>query len=215
MADSRGRWWADGLALQVLENMDGYLKGPVAVQNLLPKAVSLSTLLDHYLCDYFTPNGLDIISIPFNLGTADKIDNWPVYISLVLDGLCSTYHHVIFIITNHTDEDSDDLFLDKNKCNKEFLASVDEFLEVLLEPFCHHLPSSVAYFLACSSIVGNKDSFFLLCQTVRRNVVVHHIEFVTTLEHLLQDETKLGKCSPGFEWEEEIEGEIPVFGEVP
>ena len=64
----------------------------------------MGTLLDHGLCEYFSPTGLNILQIPFDLGSDSKVDKWP---TLVLSSLGllprQTYDHVVFLITNHTD----------------------------------------------------------------------------------------------------------------
>ena len=66
--------------------------------------VMVGTLLNHGLCEYFSSTGLNILQIPFDLGSDSKVDKWP---TLVLSSLGllprQTYDHVVFLITNHTD----------------------------------------------------------------------------------------------------------------
>lgn len=83
-------------------------------------------LLDHSLHNYFAPDGLNIVSILFNLETDNKVNNWPVCVLLALSGLCSTYNHVILLITDHTNQDTGDLFLGKNEGDKDIVAAIDK-----------------------------------------------------------------------------------------
>ena len=89
--------------------------------------VSAGTLLDHGLRDYFSPTGLDVLQIPFDLGSGSKVDNW---LALVLSSLGllphQTYDRVVFMITNHTDEDTGNLFVGKDENLKEFSSPVDQ-----------------------------------------------------------------------------------------
>ena len=47
------------------------------------------------------------------------------------------------------------------------LLSLLKVLNTLLEPFGTLVPESLVYLLACGSIVANKESFSLLCQTLK------------------------------------------------
>ncbi|KAI9458301.1 hypothetical protein HD554DRAFT_2177402 [Boletus coccyginus] len=197
---------------------------PILVVNLSLtslKGVSVGTLLDHGLGNYFSPTGLDVLQISFDLGSDSKVNNWPALVSSLLGLLPrQTYDHVVFVITNHTDEYTGDLFMGKDENLKEFSAPIDQVLDTLLEPFGRLVPGSLVYLLACGSIVANKESFSLLCQTLKslnvrhalafdathlvtshaagllmklsRNMLVHQIGFTAALEHLLQNESELG-----------------------
>ena len=142
------------------------------------------TLLDHGLREYFSPTGLNVLQIPFDLGLDSKVDKWPALVSSSLGLLPRwTYDHVVFLITNHTDEDTGDLFVGTDENLKEFSAPVDQVsllvvvlrtllillkvLNTLLEPFGSLVPGSLVYLLACGSIVANKESFSLLYQTLK------------------------------------------------
>lgn len=205
-------------------------------------------LLNHSLHNYFAPNGLNTMFIPFNLGIDNKVNNWPVCVLLALSGLrhlqlCHSPHHWPHWSRHWQSLPGQGQGQQRHHgchrwgrlvCFGWTLLILSQFLAVLLEPFHLYLPHSVVYFLACGSIVGNKESFSLLHQAVRRyslccwagillialsfkvghtlafdapylvilhttglllkltrNVVVHHIDFVTALEHLLWNKMKL------------------------
>ena len=89
--------------------------------------VMAGTLLDHGLHEYFSPTGQDVLQIPFDLGSDSKVDKWAALVLLSLGLLpCRTYDYVVFLITNHTDEDTGDLFMGTDENLKEFSAPVDQ-----------------------------------------------------------------------------------------
>jgi hypothetical protein len=97
--------------------------------------VTAGTLLDHGLCDNFSPTGLNVLQIPFDVGSDSKLDSWLALVSSSLGLLPSwTYDHVVFVITNHTDEDTGDLFVGKDENLKEFSVSVDQVSSSALVP---------------------------------------------------------------------------------
>jgi hypothetical protein len=77
---------------------------------------------------------LTALSIPFDLGTATARSDWPA----VVEAACSSnnithdYEHVVVVVTNHSDDDSGDLFLGNDRKGKPIAASVQD---VRLFPF--------------------------------------------------------------------------------
>ncbi|KAN0085866.1 hypothetical protein V8E55_007000, partial [Tylopilus felleus] len=170
------------------------------------------------LSEYFPCGHLDIVSLPFDLGTNDKLTNWPGRISTALAGLNNAYEHIVVLVANHTDCDTGDLFLGRDKVGKNLAAN---FLPALLTPFKQLLPGAIAYFLTCGFLVRNEQTFKMFCEGIwslkfghvlafdaphlitvltsellmklTRNVVVHQIDFVVALKYLLQDISELGK----------------------
>jgi len=91
--------------------------------------------MQHYLRDYFPPGHLDFLSIDFDLGTDERLANWPHYVSSLLAGLRTTYEHVVVLITDHTDCDTGDLFLGTDAFGKVNAARVDEVSSYFLTIF--------------------------------------------------------------------------------
>jgi hypothetical protein len=83
----------------------------------------------HGLCalqDYFPTGRFHLISIPFDLGTDITVADWPTVVGHRLKTISSSYQQVVIVVTNHTDEDTRDMFLGADEMGKGHAAEVDQ-----------------------------------------------------------------------------------------
>ncbi|KAF8430923.1 hypothetical protein L210DRAFT_933603 [Boletus edulis BED1] len=73
---------------------------------------------------------------------------------------------VVVVVTNHTDEDSGDMFLGPDETGKGHAATVDQFFNILWAPFRELLDGAIVYFASCGSLVSQKDSLTMLKASV-------------------------------------------------
>lgn len=78
------------------------------------------------LQDFFPTGGFRLVSIPFDLGTDNAIADWPTVVGRHLKTLSLSYQHVLVVVTNHTDEDTGDMFLGADEMGKGHAAEVDQ-----------------------------------------------------------------------------------------
>lgn len=91
---------------------------------------SHTQVLEEYLREYFPAGQLSSINLDFDLGTDERLANWPSRVAAALTALpTSTFRHVVVTITNHTDHDTGDLFLGRDESGMVHAASVDEVSE--------------------------------------------------------------------------------------
>ena len=84
------------------------------------------TMVYAALQDYFARGGFHLISIPFDLGTDITIADWPTVVGHHLKTISSSYQQVVIMVTNHTDEDTRDMFLGTDEMGKGHAAKVNQ-----------------------------------------------------------------------------------------
>ncbi|KAH0827762.1 hypothetical protein J3R83DRAFT_3373 [Lanmaoa asiatica] len=171
------------------------------------------------LQDFFPMGGFHLISIPFNIGTDDSVVGWPTVMSHRLKTLSLFYQQVIFVVTNHTDEDTGEMFLGADETGKGHAAEVDKFFDVLWAPFKDFLNSAIVYFASCSSLVSNKDSLTKLKASIEGFKVKHALAFdaphlqATLMAELL---AQLTKCTilHGLDFTKVLKDTLPDMSEL-
>jgi hypothetical protein len=78
------------------------------------------------LQDYFPTGRFYLISIPFDLGTDIAVADWPTVVDHRLKTISSSYQQVVIVVTNHTDEDTGDMFLGADEMGKGHATEVDQ-----------------------------------------------------------------------------------------
>ena len=78
------------------------------------------------LQDFFPTGGFRLISVPFSLRTTEAIVDWPTVVGRHLKTLTLSYQQVVVVVTNHTDEDTGNMFLGPDETGKGHAAAVDQ-----------------------------------------------------------------------------------------
>jgi len=78
------------------------------------------------LSEFFPYGGLDVIDIPFVLGTDEGVAEYACRAASLVGQLTENYVHVIVVITDHTDEKTGDLFLGPDETGCMVAGAVDE-----------------------------------------------------------------------------------------
>jgi hypothetical protein len=74
------------------------------------KHLSHFSIVNNVLAEYYQMGGLQVVDLPFNLNTPEDVDEWNSGAGEVVARL-SASHHVVAIITDHSDPDTGDLWL--------------------------------------------------------------------------------------------------------
>ncbi|KAG9310731.1 hypothetical protein JVU11DRAFT_9335 [Chiua virens] len=179
----------------------------------------LSQLIEISLRQYFPRAGLDCLTLPFDVGADAAMDLWPINVACHLRPLASSYDKVVFLVTNHTDADTGDLFLGRDENGVEQAAEVDQFLNSVLGPFAPYLGGSTLYFVSCGSMVNNKDSSLKLRTAIQSFNIQHvlafdaaHLQAVTVSELLIR--LTLGTVIMGHEFVKCLESNLQEMGDL-
>ncbi|KAF9239172.1 hypothetical protein BU15DRAFT_74861 [Melanogaster broomeanus] len=143
---------------------------PTVIVHLRLKSIPLAgpmNMLSDFLEQYFpSGDGLTVIDVEFELGTAVKRKAYlQVASKTALQVQEANARNVLFTISNHTDQDTGDLFLGELR-RRNVAATVTEFMHCLLAPFALQTRGAMLYMLACGSIVSKTESWEALCDMV-------------------------------------------------
>jgi len=78
------------------------------------------------LLEFFPYGGLDVIDVPFILGTDEGVAEYAHHTALLVGQLTEDYVHVIVMVTDHTDENTGDLFIGPDETGCMASAVVNE-----------------------------------------------------------------------------------------
>ena len=77
------------------------------------------------MADYFPNGSLDVVNIPFEFGTAEATTEYALHAQRLTQELKTEYDRVILILTDHSDEDTRDLFISPDESGVVTSAPVD------------------------------------------------------------------------------------------
>ena len=138
------------------------------------------------MVDYFSNSGLDVVNIPFKFGMAEAMTEYALHAQRLMQELKTGYDCIILILTDHSDEDTGDLFIGPDESGIVTSAPVDnvsdwtyvffllwrwhyiQFFHELLTPFQEVVHGSMMYITACGSIVNNEESFNRMRSTIAK-----------------------------------------------
>ncbi|KIM53579.1 hypothetical protein SCLCIDRAFT_1157437 [Scleroderma citrinum Foug A] len=123
-------------------------------------------IVQQSMADYFPNGSLDVVDIPFKFGTAEATTEYALRAQRLMQELKTEYDRIILILTDHSDEDTRDLFIGPDESGIVTSAPVDNFFHELLTPFQEVVHGSTMYIAACGSIVNNEESFNRMHSTI-------------------------------------------------
>ena len=107
--------------------------------HLMPvPAMFHASVVPQSLTEFFLHGGLQVIDVPFALGTDDGVAEYAHHAASSVEMLTDDYVHVIIILTDHTSNDTGDLFLGLDETECMAVGIVDEVSAVFLK-FLHLL----------------------------------------------------------------------------
>ena len=77
------------------------------------------------MAEYFPNGSLDIVDIPFEFGTAEATTEYALHAQRLMQELKTGYDCIILILTDHSDEDTGDLFIGPDESGIVTSAPVD------------------------------------------------------------------------------------------
>jgi len=124
----------------------------------LPSKGPVNMLYD-FLRPYFVRSGgLLTKDIPFDLGTEGKRNTYrKIATEIAKKVVAMGPSTVIFAISTHADNDRGDLFAGQ-EADKAFAAEIQEFFDVLLDPFKNVTQNAILYMLSCGRYIRHADS---------------------------------------------------------
>ncbi|KAG1850129.1 hypothetical protein F4604DRAFT_1687212 [Suillus subluteus] len=133
--------------------------------------INQKPLLDTFLLIHATLK-LSVQEVMFDVGTVSKVKTYQVSVNDLVHTLSTNnWKHVVFGISNHTNNMHGDLFVGYDK-NKYVATQVDNFLAIILvswQVLIDHVAESFLWFFSCGALVNNAESFSKL-----RVSVTHH-----------------------------------------
>ncbi|KAG1743584.1 uncharacterized protein EDB91DRAFT_1247087 [Suillus paluster] len=130
-----------------------------------------------FLSPYFPHGGIAFHELVFDVGSRAKSRQYQLEVGELVQGLASQCHwpHIVFVISNHTDDDLGDPFLGYESKKTTYVAGrVDSFLDIILtlwQPLIKCAKQSYLWLLSCGTLINNTESFSYLQTTVLH----HHI----------------------------------------
>ncbi|KAG1817892.1 hypothetical protein EV424DRAFT_1540247 [Suillus variegatus] len=115
-----------------------------------------------FLLPYFPHAGMQYHKVTFDIGTASKVRTYRNSMAALVGKLSSTaWSHVVFGISNHTDNSSGDPYVGYER--KTYVATpVHDFLAIILGPWqglINKAPESFLWLFSCGALVNNPASF--------------------------------------------------------
>ena len=89
------------------------------------QSIRHKAIIHQSMADYFPNGGLDVIDIPFEFGTAEATAEYALCAERLMQELKMEYNHVVLILTDHSDEDTGDLFIGPDESGVVTAAPVD------------------------------------------------------------------------------------------
>ncbi|KIJ65669.1 hypothetical protein HYDPIDRAFT_27659 [Hydnomerulius pinastri MD-312] len=124
-------------------------------------------MLRQFLIPYYPGGGFKFMDIEFDMGTTVKQKEYATKALHLAATIEQEYRNVLVVITDHTDQDSGDLFIGETR-GKPIAGEVYEFMTCLLSPFERAIRGGTLVMLACGSIVRQTASFEALQDAVVR-----------------------------------------------
>ena len=78
------------------------------------------------LLEFFSYGGLDVIDVPFILGTDEGVAEYACCTASLVGQLTEDYVHIIVVVTDHTDKNTGDLFIGPDETGSMASAVIDE-----------------------------------------------------------------------------------------
>ncbi|KAF8835830.1 hypothetical protein BDN67DRAFT_1015181 [Paxillus ammoniavirescens] len=140
-------------------------------------------MLTEYLRPYFPYGAFYEINLEFDIATKAKMK---LYLTFAVEAAASLEQaglkNAIFAITNHSEDDTGDLFLGMFK-GTNIANDVGEVLDVLLGPFQALTSGALLLLFACGSVVTMEKPFCMLQEAVKCYGFGSTIAFDTTHLH--------------------------------
>ena len=93
-----------------------------------------ASVVPQSLSEFFPHGGLDVIDVPFGVGTDAGVGEYARCTAASVKLLAKDYVHVIAIVTDHTDETTGDLFMGLDETGSMVAGIVDEVSTSFLSP---------------------------------------------------------------------------------
>ncbi|KAF8834176.1 hypothetical protein BDN67DRAFT_985510 [Paxillus ammoniavirescens] len=140
-------------------------------------------MLTEYLCPYFPYGAFYEINLEFDITTKAKMK---LYLTFAVEAAASLEQarlkNTIFAITNHSEDNTGDLFLGMFK-GTNIANDVGEVLNVLLGPFQALTSGALLLLFTCGFIVTMEKPFCMLQEVVKRYSFGSTITFNATHLH--------------------------------
>jgi len=82
-------------------------------------------IIHQSLLDYFPRGGLDMLDVPFDLGTDEAAAEYTRHATYLIEGLRQDYEYVLIILTDHSNADRGDLFVGADGSGCSAAARID------------------------------------------------------------------------------------------
>ena len=127
-----------------------------------------ASVVPQSLAEFFPHGGLQVIDVPFALGTDDGVAEYAHRAASSVETLTDDYVHVIVILTDHTSDDTGDLFLGLDETGCMAAGIVDEVSPIFLKiPTLIDIVQRFWSFCSRHSVSSSKDQYYTLLPAVR------------------------------------------------
>ena len=83
-------------------------------------------IIQQSLTDYFPNGGLDNFSVEFAFGMAEVVEEYALCAKRVVQEFDTGYDHVVVVLTDHSDDNTGDLWIGKDKSGIMMAAPTDQ-----------------------------------------------------------------------------------------
>ena len=82
-------------------------------------------IIQQSLANYFPSSGLDIISVEFVFGVAEAAEEYALHAKRVTQEFNIRYDHIVVVLTDHSDDNTGDLWIGEDESDIMVAAPVD------------------------------------------------------------------------------------------
>ena len=96
-----------------------------------------TSIIPQSIADYFPRGGLDVWDVPFKFGTAEAAEEYACRAESLMSDRKGEYERVVWVLTDHSDEDEGDLFIGPDEAGVVASASIDQVSFRTFACFCN------------------------------------------------------------------------------
>ena len=92
-------------------------------------------IIQQSLADYFPSGSLDIFSVEFAFGTAEAAEEYALCAKRVVQGFDTGYDRIVVVLTDHSDNDTGDLWIGEDESGIMVAAPADQVRDQIFSLF--------------------------------------------------------------------------------
>ena len=96
-----------------------------------------TSVIPQRIANYFPRGSLDVLEVLFEFGMAEAVEEYACRAESLMSNCKGEYEHVVWVLTDHSDEDVGDLFIGPDEAGVVASASIDQVSFRTFACFCN------------------------------------------------------------------------------